>query len=194
MIKEPIAIDNMNTSNKKKFIVKSYSSDSSSEKKIYKYEKFENTHYVWYECRGWTYLWGLNISSEDLTNRMIDKFNKDGWKINTFYRHGGYFPNLPFLLTMMIYFSTFVSFGFITYFFGHYIIVEKNFNSYEEGEKEKSKLMLTFKKERRKMYLDSFLIFLAFLLFSTIFINILLRINWTDLITNLVIGVQQVLL
>ncbi len=186
MIKEPITIDSENKPNKKKFVVKSYSSDGLSNNKVYQYEKFENTHYVWYECRGWTYLWGLNISSEDLTNRMIDKFNKDGWKINTFYRHDGYVPNLPFLLIMMIYFSMFMSLGFITYFWGHYIIVEKNFNSYEEGEKEKSKLMLTFKSERRKMYLNSILMFLAFLLFSVI----LFKINWNVLFLKLMLYVQ----
>ena len=182
MLREPMIFDDISIKKKKKFIVKSYSLNDENSNKVYKFEKFENTHYVWYECRGWTYLWGLNISSEDLTNKMIDKFNKDGWKINTFYRHGGYFPNLPIILTFMIMFSSIVSFGFITYFWGHYIIVEKDFSSYKEGEEEKTKLMNSFKKERREMYKHSLLMFFSFLFVFISLIVFLKSLNWSALL------------
>ena len=146
----------------KKFLLESYTSKGEGGEKVYKYGKKRNIHYVWYECRGWTYLWGLNISSEDLTNKMIDKFNRDGWKINTFYRHDGYIPNLPLVLWFMILFTQCITLGFITYFWGHYIIVEKSFNSYEEGEDSKKELMEEFRKERRMMYGHAVLMFVLF--------------------------------
>ena len=146
----------------KKFLLESYTSRGDGGEKLYKYEKKKNVHYVWYECRGWTYLWGLNISSEDLTNKMIDKFNREGWKINTFYRHDRYVPNLPILLVLMILFTHYITLGFVTYFWGHYIIVEKSFNTYEEGELSKKKLMEEFRRERKVMYGHAVLMFVLF--------------------------------
>lgn len=165
----------------KRFVLEGYTSLEGQNLKNLKFEKFKNTHYIWHEFKGWTYMWGINMSSEDMTNEMLDTFNKHGWKIKQFNMRSGYLPNLSLSTTILISMMSLMTFGFITYFSGHFVLLEKDFNSYEEGLIEKELFLSLIKEDRKKMYKKSMIIFVCCFLSLVLLIKILFMLPWAQL-------------
>lgn len=175
----------MDNNARKRYVLEGYTSLEGQNLKNFKFEKVKNTHYIWHEFRGWTYFWGRDMSSEDMTNNMLDEFNRSGWKIKQFMRHDGYFPNLGFFNALLISVMSLLTFGFIAYFSGHYVLLEKDFNSYEEGKIEKDIFLKAVKIERRNTFRKSLIIFSCFFAALIVLFKLLLIIPWYKLYFNL---------
>lgn len=76
----------------------------------------------YYEYKRWSIFWGLMLDQQKEVQKILNKYNQEGWKVVQFEWNStkeGLFKNiLVFLITVF-------SFGFISYWTGFSIVFEK---------------------------------------------------------------------
>lgn len=77
---------------------------------------------TYYEYRSWILFWGMFLDGQKVVNKVISKYNKDGWSVVQF--NWGY-TKLSITTQLLIMLISFMTLGFLNYWVGFNIVFEK---------------------------------------------------------------------
>ena len=81
----------------------------------------------YYEFRKWSPVWGIFINQEKEIQKVLNKYNSEGWKVVQFEWNASKLTIFRWILVLLI---TFLTLGFMSYWTGFSIIFEREEESY----------------------------------------------------------------
>ena len=76
----------------------------------------------YFAFRKWSPVWGLFLNQEKEIQKVIDKYNSEGWKVIQFEWNASKITIFKWILVLLL---TLITFGFMSYWSGFSIIFER---------------------------------------------------------------------